>query len=92
MMERFKGISRDTWRDAVRRGVQSGVAAALAYLAATLLGDLQAFLVIMMAVTSLQMSVATLPFVLCRRCVKCQVFGERIRRSFEGMQGWTYWT
>ncbi|TNC59695.1 hypothetical protein [Rubellimicrobium roseum] len=57
MPDRLFRISRDTWRDASRLGVQSGVAAAVAYVGAITLGDLEAFLVIMMAVTSLQRTV-----------------------------------
>jgi uncharacterized membrane protein YccC len=57
MLERLRDIHRDAWRDAGRLGLQSGVAAALAYLAADASGKLEPFLVIMMAVTSLQHSV-----------------------------------
>jgi uncharacterized membrane protein YccC len=51
------GLSRDAWRDAARLGLQSGVAGAASFLAAEALGLEDAFLVIMMAVTSLQRSV-----------------------------------
>jgi uncharacterized membrane protein YccC len=57
MLERLQNIHRDAWRDAARLGLQSGIAAALAYLAADFIGDLEPFLVIMMAVTALQHSV-----------------------------------
>jgi uncharacterized membrane protein YgaE (UPF0421/DUF939 family) len=50
-------IHRDSWRDAARLGLQSAAAAAVAWLAAEWSGDLEHFLVIMMAVTSLQVSV-----------------------------------
>jgi uncharacterized membrane protein YccC len=53
----MRNIHRDAWRDAGRLGLQSGVAAALAYLATVVMGDLEPFLVIMMAVTALQHSV-----------------------------------
>jgi uncharacterized membrane protein YccC len=51
------GISRGAWRDAARLGLQSALSAALSYGAAQVMGDVDAFLVIMMAVTSLQRSV-----------------------------------
>jgi uncharacterized membrane protein YccC len=57
MLEGLRNIHRDAWRDAGRLGLQSGVAAALAYLAADAMADLEPFLVIMMAVTALQHSV-----------------------------------
>ena len=50
-------IHRDAWRDAARLGLQAGVAGAAAYAAARWLGFVDPFLVIMMAVTSLQRSV-----------------------------------
>lgn len=56
----FSGMTRihaDAWRDAARLGLQSSVAAAAAYLAAEVAGDLEHFLVIMMAVTALQRTV-----------------------------------
>lgn len=51
------GLSRDAWRDSARLGLQSGVAAAASFFAAEFFGLDDAFLVIMMAVTSLQRSV-----------------------------------
>ena len=51
------GLSPDARRDALRLGLQSGVAGAVGFLAAQAAGMEDAFLVIMMAVTSLQRSV-----------------------------------
>lgn len=51
------GPSRDAWRDALRLGLQSGVAGAAGFLVASAAGLEDQFLVIMMAVTSLQRSV-----------------------------------
>lgn len=51
------GLGREAWRDAGRLGLQSGAAGALGYVAASAAGLPDAFLVIMMAVTSLQRSV-----------------------------------
>jgi uncharacterized membrane protein YccC len=56
MLGWLKEVDRDGWRDAVRLGLQSAVAAVLAYGVAVWLG-LEQFLVIMMAVTSLQRTV-----------------------------------
>ncbi|CAA9414958.1 MAG: hypothetical protein AVDCRST_MAG15-1828 [uncultured Rubellimicrobium sp.] len=56
MLERFMAIHGEAWRDAARLGLQSAVAAAAAYAAATWL-ELEEFLVVMMAVTSLQRTV-----------------------------------
>ncbi len=56
-MDGLRGIHRDAWRDAARLGLQSAVAAAASYLLALALNDVEPFLVIMMAVTSLQRSV-----------------------------------
>jgi uncharacterized membrane protein YgaE (UPF0421/DUF939 family) len=50
---RLRGIHGDAWRDAARLGLQSAVAAAASYLLALALNDVDPFLVIMMAVTSL---------------------------------------
>lgn len=57
MLDWLRHLHRDEWRDALRLGLQSAVAAALAWLAAEGSGDLEHFLVIMMAVTSLQRTV-----------------------------------
>ncbi|TNC48953.1 hypothetical protein FHG66_12335 [Rubellimicrobium rubrum] len=57
MFQALRSIHPDDWRDAGRLGLQSGVAACLAYVAAERIGDLEHFLVIMMAVTSLQRSI-----------------------------------
>ncbi|WP_210526503.1 FUSC family protein [Rubellimicrobium arenae] len=57
MLEGLRAIHRDAWRDAMRLGLQSAVAAAAAYGIARWVGDVDPFLVIMMAVTSLQRSV-----------------------------------
>jgi len=51
------GFSRDAWRDAARLGLQAGAAGAAGFLAARAVGLPDTFLVIMMAVTSLQRSV-----------------------------------
>lgn len=53
----FLGLGREAWRDAGRLGLQSGVAGALGFVAASAAGLSDAFLVIMMAVTSLERSV-----------------------------------
>ncbi len=50
------GVGREGWRDALRLGLQSGVAAAASWAGAEAL-ELEHFLVVMMAVTSLQRSV-----------------------------------
>ncbi len=57
MLDWLRGIHRDAWRDAARLGLQSAVAAAAGYLLAQVLNDVDPFLIIMMAVTSLQRSV-----------------------------------
>jgi uncharacterized membrane protein YccC len=56
MLGWLREVHRDGWRDAGRLGLQSAVAAVLAYGAAVWL-ELEQFLVIMMAVTSLQRTV-----------------------------------